>query len=44
MKDRKLKKIMRHAQAVSRIAELNLWRRIRLIESPAARKALIFVE
>jgi hypothetical protein len=44
MKNRKFKKIIRHAQAVSRLAELNLWRRIRLLESIAARKALTFVE
>jgi hypothetical protein len=44
MKNRKFKKIMRHTQAVARLAELNLWRRLRLLESPIARKALTFVE
>jgi hypothetical protein len=44
MKNKKLKKIMRHTQAVSRLAELNFWRRLRLLESPTTRKKLAFVE
>jgi hypothetical protein len=44
MKNRKAKKNMRHIQAVARIAEIHLWRRIRLLDSRVARKTLTFVE
>jgi hypothetical protein len=44
MKNKKLYKTMRHTQAVSRLVELNFWRRLRLLESPTARKKLDFME
>jgi len=44
MKNKALLKTMRHTQAVARLAELNFWRRLRLLDSPIARKKLDFME
>lgn len=44
MKNKQHLKNLRHAQAVSRLSELALFRRLRLLDTPMARKKLSFVE
>jgi hypothetical protein len=44
MKNRQSKKQARHMQIIARLAEINFWRRIRLLETLSVRNKLVFVE